>query len=194
MDSEASYIDVDNSVGAHNAVRHLVHLGRRRIGTIAGPFITTPGLDRFDGYKKALEESNLEYDDRLVVEGDFTESSGYYCAKRLLAHQPDALFIASDMMAIGAQRAIRETGLSIPGDVAIVSFDDLPPATQANPTLTTVRQPIYRMGIKLVETLLDIIENGPHPPRRVIFGTELVIRESCGAGQTGTNLFGDDRN
>jgi LacI family transcriptional regulator len=144
---------------------------------------TTVGLDRYQGYKRALNESNLKFDESLVAEGDFTEDSGYYCAQRLLSEKPDALFVASDIMAIGAIRAIRDSGLKVPQDVAIVGFDDLPPATRANPPLTTIRQPIRRLGIKLVETLSDIIENGPNPPRRVIFGTELVIRESCGANR-----------
>jgi DNA-binding LacI/PurR family transcriptional regulator len=84
-------------------------------------------------------------------------------------------------MAVGALRAIREAHLVIPDDIAIVGFDDIPPAAQATPRLTTVRQPIRRMGIKLVETLVDIMENGSTPPRRVLFGTELIVRDSCGA-------------
>lgn len=175
-----SYVDVDNVAGAHNAVRHLIRLGRRKIAHIAGPRDTTVGLDRIQGYCTALSESGLAMHENLLVEGDFTEEGGYYCARRLLAHQPDAIFVAADMMAIGAMRAVREAGSRVPEDVAIVSFDDLPPATLANPPLTTVRQPIRRLGVKLVATLLDIIENGPTPPRRVILDTELVIRESCG--------------
>lgn len=181
--SDASYVDVDNIAGAYNAVRHLVHLGRRRIGTITGSLNTTVGLDRLEGYKRALNESNLTFDEALYAEGDFSESSAYYGVQRLLPHKPDALFIASDIMALGAMRAVHEAGLSVPEDVAIVGYDDLPPATRSTPPLTTIRQPIRRLGLKLVEILLDIIEKGPSPPRRVIFGTELVIRESCGANQ-----------
>ncbi len=175
-----SYVDVDNVAGAHNAVRHLIRLGRRKIAHIAGPRDTTVGLDRIEGYCKALSESGLAIDENLTAECDFTEEGGYYSARRLLAQKPDAIFVGADMMAIGAMRAVREAGLRVPKDIAIVSFDDLPPATLSNPPLTTVRQPIRRLGLKLVETLLDIIENGPTPPRRVIFDTELVIRESCG--------------
>ena len=181
--SDDSYVDVDNIAGTYSAVRHLVHLGYRRIGTITGPLSTTVGLDRFEGFKRALSESNLDFDEQLCTEGDFTEGGGYYGAQRLMPHKPEALFVASDTMALGALRAIRESGLAVPGDVAVVGFDDLPIAGRANPPLTTVRQPIRIMGIKLVETLLDILEKGPKPPRRVIFGTQLVIRESCGANQ-----------
>ena len=182
--STESYVDVDNVAGAYNAVRHLVHQGRRRVGTVAGSLNTTVGLDRYEGYRKALNESNLPFDEGLCTEGDFSEASGYYAAQRLLVHKPDALFVASDMMALGALRAIREAELAVPGDVAVVGYDDIPPAATATPPLTTVRQPIRRFGIKLVEILSDILDKGPEPPRRVIFGTELVIRESCGANET----------
>jgi LacI family transcriptional regulator len=178
---DVSYVDVDNYAGAQNAVRHLIRQGYKRIGILSGPLNTTTGLDRYQGYRDAIRENGLSLDDHLLVEGDFSEAGGYFAARRLLEFRPDALFIASDMMALGALRAIREARLSVPNDISIVSFDDLPPATMANPPLTTVRQPIRRLGIRLVETLLDIIELGPYPPRRVIFDTELVIRESCGA-------------
>lgn len=181
---EMSYVDVDNVSGAYTAVRHLIHLGRKCIATIAGPLNTSPGLDRLRGFQRALADSNIEYNENLVDEGDFSQGSGYYCAKRLLLHKPDALFVASDTMALGAIRAIRENGLQVPGDIALVGYDDLPIALQADPPLTTIRQPIRRLGIKLVQVLLDMIENGSEPPRRVIFDTELVIRESCGANQS----------
>jgi LacI family transcriptional regulator len=86
-------------------------------------------------------------------------------------------------MAIGAMRAVREAGLSVPDDIAFVGFDDLPLATIPNPPLTTIRQPIYQFGFKSVEILIDLIENGIKPSRRIIMDTELVIRDSCGANQ-----------
>jgi LacI family transcriptional regulator len=122
-------------------------------------------------------------DPALIGEGDFTEAGGYFAMKQLLAARPDAVFVASDMMAIGAMRAVREAGLSIPGDVAFVGFDDLPLATLPDPPLTTIRQPIYRLGIKTVEILIDLIEHGIQPPRRIIMDTELIIRDSCGASR-----------
>lgn len=178
---DASYVDVDNVSGAYTAVRHLIHLGYRRIATVTGVLNTTAGQDRLQGYCKALADSNIDFDENLVAEGDFSQTSGYYCARRLLNQRPQAMFVAADMMALGAQRAIHEQGMKVPDDIAIVGYDDLPIALEANPPLTTIRQPIRRLGIKLVQTLLDVIENGSKPPRKVIFGTELVIRESCGA-------------
>jgi LacI family transcriptional regulator len=177
---DASYVDVDNVTGSYNAVLHLIRLGCTRVGTITGPLNTATGADRLEGYRNALNERGLSEDGNLIAEGDFTESGGFFAAKRLLRHKPEALFTASDMMAFGALRAVRESGLRVPEDIALISFDDIPAAASAEPPLTTVRQPIRRFGIQLVESLLDIIENGNEPPRRVIFDTKLVIRESCG--------------
>lgn len=177
---EASFVDVENRSGAFKATMHLIQLGRKRIATITGTLNTSVGMDRLEGYRKALEDSRIGIDESLIAEGDFTELGSYYATKRLLVHNPDAIFVASDTMALGAIRALREENISIPKDIALVGFDDLPPARSATPPLTTVRQPIRRFGMTLMETLLDILENGPEPPRRIIFDTELVIRESCG--------------
>ncbi len=176
-----SYIDVDNVEAAYRATSHLIRLGYRRIGTITGHANSTVSIDRMAGYLKALAEHNRRVDKSLIAEGAFTEASGYYAMQQLLPAQPDAIFAASDSMAVGAMRAAREAGLSIPDDIAFVGFDDLPIATQAECPLTTVRQPIVEFGAKAVETLIDLIENGIQPARRVIMETELIIRESCGA-------------
>lgn len=176
-----SYIDVDNVAGGYQATVHLLQLGRKRVATIAGPLTTSAGIDRLEGYRKALRERGLPVDEQLIVEGDFTEMGGYYAMRRLLPLEPDAVFVASDGMAVGALRAIREVGKQVPRDIAIVGYDDLPIAQSTTPPLTTIRQPILRFGARAVEVLLDIIENGSTPPRRVVLGTELVVRASCGA-------------
>lgn len=103
--------------------------------------------------------------------------------QQLLPAKPDAVFAASDLMANGAMRAAREAGLSIPKDIALVGFDDVPIATYADPQLTTIRQPIARLGFNAVEILIDLIENGIRPNRRIIMDTELIIRDSCGASR-----------
>jgi LacI family transcriptional regulator len=100
--------------------------------------------------------------------------------KQLLPAKPDAIFAASDTMAIGAMRASLEAGLRIPEDIAFIGFDDLPIAALAPVKLTTVRQPVVQLGSKAVEVLIDMIENGINPPRHIILETEVVIRESCG--------------
>ncbi|HEY3345383.1 MAG TPA: LacI family DNA-binding transcriptional regulator [Anaerolineaceae bacterium] len=178
-----SYIDVDNVSAVYMAVNHLIRMGRQRIGTIAGPGDTTVGIDRKLGYLKAMSERSRPVDDLLVIEADFTETGGYYAMRQMLAARPDAVFAASDIMAIGAMRAIREAGLHIPDDIALVGFDDLPLATIPTPQLTTVRQPIDQFGFQTVQILIDLIENGINPPRRIIMDTELIIRDSCGASR-----------
>jgi len=161
----------------------LIRLGYQRIGTITGVSTRTVSLDRKEGYIKALTERGRNIDESLIVEGDFTEAGGYYAMQQLLPNKPDAVFAASDIMAIGAMRAIREAGLRVPEDIALVGFDDLPLATMPEPRLTTIRQPVYQFGVKAVEILLDLIENGIEPPRRIIMDTELIIRNSCGASR-----------
>jgi LacI family transcriptional regulator len=181
ISKSVSYIDVDNVSAAFGAVSHLIRLGYQRIGMIAGPQNTTVGIDRTVGYRKAMEERGREVIPTLIAAGDFTEPGGYYAMRQLLPSAPDAIFAASDTMAIGAMRAIREAGLRIPDEIALVGFDDLPIATIPTPQLTTVRQPIDQFGFQAVEILIDLIENGVNPPRRVIMDTELIIRDSCGA-------------
>ncbi|MDQ4075508.1 MAG: LacI family transcriptional regulator [Chloroflexota bacterium] len=181
VEGPVNYVDVDNLVGAHNAVTHLIRLGRRRIGHIAGPSSTSVGHDRRQGYVDALVERGLPVRDELMVEGDFLETSGYLAARRLMATEVDAIFAASDKMAFGALRALREAGRRVPHDVAVIGFDDLEASATTQPPLTTVRQPIRQSGVIAVETLLDIVENGKEATRRLILPTQLVIRESCGA-------------
>ncbi len=177
----ASYIDVDNFQGAYNVVAHLIRGGIKHIGTITGPQNSASGRDRLAGYKRALEERNIPVEEKYIFEGDYTEDAGYYGTKQILENgNLDGIFAASDTMAIGVLRALREKSITVPDQMAVVGFDDLPPSRLATPPLTTVRQPIRRFGIQAMEILLDIIKNGQEPPRQVVLETELVIRQSCG--------------
>ena len=180
-DTRASYVDADNVGGAREAVAHLLRLGCTRVATITGPQNMIAGTDRLAGYLAAQRERGLISDPSLIAEGDFTESGGYRAMQQLLSHRLDAVFAASDMMAIGAMRALREAGLRVPEDVAIVGFDDLPQAARTEPPLTSVRQPIYRLGSTAVDSLLDLTEYPDSSPRRIILPTELVVRTSCGS-------------
>ncbi|MBN1439258.1 MAG: LacI family DNA-binding transcriptional regulator [Anaerolineales bacterium] len=178
--SDLNYIDSDNMRGAREAVVYLLQLGRRRIATITGPKNMIAGIDRQEGYERAFRERGLTPDPELVVEGDFTESGGYNAMMRLIPRTPDAVFVASDAMALGALRALNEAGQRVPEDVALVGFDDLPSAAHLDPPLTTVRQNIQRMGQLAAETLIQIIAEGAAPPHRLVLPTELVIRASTG--------------
>jgi LacI family transcriptional regulator len=178
-----SYIDVDNVDAAYGATVHLIRQGYQRIAFISGPEDLTVSIDRKQGYLKALNERGKLVDPALMVQGEFTESSGHYAMRRLLPAKPDAVFVASDSMAFGAMRAVNEAGLKVPRDVAVVGFDDLPITAPSLPSLTTVRQPVLQFGTLAVEILIDVIENGLQPPRRVTLTTELIVRDSCGASQ-----------
>lgn len=174
-----SYVDVDNRSGAYLGVSYAFRTGRQRVALISGPLNTVSGLDRYQGYQDTLRERGLPLLTELVAEGDFSDASGYQAMKRLLPQCPDAVFAASDAMAFAAMRAIQEAGLRIPEDIAVVGFDDIPPAATSKPPLTTVRQPILRTGRMAAEMLIDMIEHPNPQPRRVVLPTELVVRSSC---------------
>jgi LacI family transcriptional regulator len=175
-----SYVDIDNVNAAFNAVQHLLSLGRKRVATITGPLNVTDGCDRLEGFRRALISRGLPVDEDLIVEGDYSERTGYYSTRRLISKGIDGIFAANDEMAIGAIRAVQESGLSVPKDIAIIGFDDIAASSTINPPLTTVRQPLGTFGNKLVELLIDQIENPDKMPRKIVLDTELVIRQSCG--------------
>jgi LacI family transcriptional regulator len=181
----ANYVDVDNVSAALIATRHLIKLGYKRIATITGERDSAVTVDRLNGYKQALKNAGRNIEASLIAEGGFTEPGGYAAMQHLLAAKPDAVFAASDVMAVGAMDAVLDAGLSIPDDVAFVGFDDVPIATMSKVKLTTIRQPIKEFGIKAVELLIDVINNGKKPARRITLETELIIRESCGAQRSG---------
>ena len=178
--TDLSYLDADNLQGAREAVVHLLRLGRSRVATITGPKNMIAGIDRREGYERAFRERGMSPDPALMVEGDFSESGGYTSMMRLIPQNPDAVFVASDTMAVGALRALRESGKRIPEDVAVVGFDDIPSAAHMDPPLTTVRQSIQGMGQLAAETLIQIVNEGTAPPHRLVLPTELVIRSSSG--------------
>ncbi|WP_432137750.1 MULTISPECIES: LacI family DNA-binding transcriptional regulator [unclassified Streptomyces] len=151
------YVDSDNRGGAREAVRHLISLGRERVGTITGPLDQTASVDRLDGYHDIL----MDADARLVAEGDFTEAGGARAMTALLDRVADldAVFVASDLMAAGALRVLREHGRRVPEDVAVIGFDDMATVAElTDPPLTTVRQEIEEMGRLMVRLLLRSLE------------------------------------
>ena len=178
-----SWIEIDNRESAREAVLHLLKLGHRRIGTITGPLNTSSGVERRDGYKQALLEHGIGIAPELIVEGDYHPDGGFAGMQRLLSlpDRPTALFIASDLMAIGAIRALRAAGLRVPHDMAIVSFDDLPAAHFADVPLTTVHQPIRDIGLNATDILIDQLERQDFAPIFRRMPTKLIIRDSCGA-------------
>jgi LacI family transcriptional regulator len=177
------YVSSDNVTGARQAVRHLYETGRRRIATIAGRLDTPPARERLHGYRRELQASGLEYRRDYVGLGDFFETSGYTAATSLLAlpDPPDALFCASDMMAIGALRAIDEAGL-VPGqDVAVVGFDDIEAAELVRPRLTTLRQNTVDLGAAAAWLLLQMIRDENHTPAPFLLPVRLIVRDTTPA-------------
>lgn len=177
----AVHVDVDNRGGAHDATSHLLSHGRQRVAMVAAPLATTTGVDRHAGYRAALEDAGTAFDESLVAEGDYTRRGGEAAMRHLLstAH-PDAVFCASDTMALGALRAITAAGLRCPADVAVVGFDGLVDEDATTPSLTTVAQPVVETGRAAVELLLALLDEDDRPAGRHELATRLVTRRSCG--------------
>lgn len=180
---EISTIDVDNFSAAQGATEHLIRLKRKRIAHLSGSLALISGRERQAGYETAMRNSALGFDPNLIIEGDYSEMGGYLAASHLVESGADAIFVASDTMAVGLVRGLREMDIQVPQQIAIVAFDDLPISATVKPSLTTVRQPVRELGAIAVRTLIDVIEGHVNTPQRIVLPTELVIRESCGMRQ-----------
>jgi len=178
--AERSYVDADNEAGAASATSLLIDRGCRRIAAITGPMDMAVGQDRYAGYRRALAEGGLPFDGSLVVAGDFTRESGEQAMRELFAGDSgiDAVFAASDLMALGAMSVLAEFGRTVPGQVAVVGFDDVPLAAQARPALTTVRQPVAELGRAMATCLFDRIAGGDRTDP-IIVPTEIVRRTTA---------------
>jgi DNA-binding LacI/PurR family transcriptional regulator len=171
----------DDYQGGLLVAEHLIRLGRQRIAFLGSDRDVWEMQLREDAYAAALAAAGRSYDGRYVVKSLSTSQAGYEAMRRLLVQAPDldAVIAASDVMALGALEALRSAGRSVPGDVAVVGYDDISLAAYCSPPLTTVRQATAAAGNLLVERLLARIEGRPAPS--AVLPVELVIRESCGA-------------
>ncbi len=171
------YVDVDNVRGGREATEYLIGRGHRRIATITGPLTMPAGVDRLQGYRDAIVAAGLQ--ETHVEDGNFTADGGAAAMTRILAsgERPDALFIASDLMARGALAVLGRAGIRVPDDIAIIGFDDSPVATSVSPQLTTMRQPSFAQGERMAEVLLDLLA-GRNPQHVTVLDTELVVRDS----------------
>jgi len=183
LGSRAGYVLSNNEEGARQAVRHLVSLGHKEIALINGPTTSRPGHDRLIGYREAMAEAGLTYRSEYVHNFDFTWQHGYESMQKLLdlPDRPTAVFASADLMAMGAIKAIRERGLHVPEDIAMVGFDDIEVASMVHPALTTIRQDKEAMGKAAGENLVRLIEDPGFAPPVITMKTELIVRESCGA-------------
>ena len=183
--TNVSSVIADNQKGASQVVDHLVRLGHKSIGIIKGLENVTTGADRSIGFAKAMNRNLLPIHEEWVAYGTFSEESGYVCMQQILGQRrlPTALFIANDMMAIGAMRAIRQHGLSIPDDIAIVGGDDIKLCSYIDPTLTTIHQDMYEIGALAASELISNIQKDESTVIHKLVPTELVVRKSCGFGR-----------
>lgn len=177
---EVDAVLTDHQLGGYLATRHLLELGHTRIACIAGPSTITPSAERMIGYRNALEKAGLAYDESLVLRGDYHAQSGLEITHTILQMKPrpTAIFALNDLMALGALRAAAEAGCSVPGELAIVGYDDLELAHFTNPPLTTIAQPKKEIGAQAVRLLIDRMSQKSRPPSRLVLPPRLIVRRS----------------
>jgi LacI family transcriptional regulator len=178
---DAPTIGATNWAGGLAAMEHVLALGHRRIAIIAGPPEVLCSRARLDGYRAALAAAGVDSREVPVKEGDFSNQSGFDCARALLSMAPEpptAIVASSDQMAFGAYEALRQRGLRIPDDITVVGFDDLPESRWSSPPLTTVRQPLAEMGALAARTVLRLAAGEDVDSPRVELATSLIERES----------------
>ncbi|MGM0502384.1 MAG: LacI family DNA-binding transcriptional regulator [Bacillota bacterium] len=171
---------IDNQAASYKATQHLINLGHEKIAHISGNLKVKPAQDRLAGFKEALENNGLESTKEWIREGDYSSQSGYEEMKQLLqlVERPTAVFIANDLMALGAYEAVFEQGLKIPEDISIVGYDDIEVSSVIRPALTTVSQPEYKLGVEAAELLINSLEGEDEIETDQVLAAELVERTS----------------
>ncbi|MEA3506050.1 MAG: LacI family DNA-binding transcriptional regulator [Elusimicrobiota bacterium] len=177
--SSLSFVTGDNKRGGWLAVEHLLKSGCRKIAHIYGDFNIASSLDRFNGYRDALEKAGIVFDDSLIACGGFSETGGAAAMKKLLKLKPDAVFAGNDIMAFGAVKEIQRAGASVPEDISVCGMDDIPLAAVISPALTTVKYDIYGIARRAAEKLIDIIEGRQPEQVKEFLQVELIERDSC---------------
>jgi LacI family transcriptional regulator len=175
-----------NWQGGFTATEYLIKLGHHRIGFITGWMDLGCALDRLDGYRSALRTNHIQEGLELIYEGTFFQPDGYTGASILLdlLNPPTAIFASNDVMAMGVMDAVRNKGLRVPDDVSVIGFDDIPQASLIRPALTTIRQPLEKMGRVATQMLLELLSQPQKQNGRIELPTELIVRDSCQAPRT----------
>jgi DNA-binding LacI/PurR family transcriptional regulator len=181
------YVDMDNEYGMTLVARHLAGLGHQKIAFIAAPDYLMFAHARLEGFKLGLQEQGLRLENSLVVVGDLTQKGGYEQAEDLLDRPdpPTAIVACNDLMALGAISAAQKRGLKVGEDIAIIGFDDIPQAELNHPSLTTLHQPIYKIGSMVCEMLIQCLKGVSLEEKGKILKPSLMVRESCGGISTG---------
>ncbi|MCT4564819.1 MAG: LacI family transcriptional regulator [Maledivibacter sp.] len=169
----------DNFSGAYEAVRYLIQNGHKSIGCITGPLDTSISKERFEGYKKALKDNGIKYNDRFIVQSNFKIDGGIKASEELLKNKEiTAIFACNDLMAYGVYKTARKLKLNVPEDISVIGFDDISLSQIVTPTLTTVSQPVYEMGYEAAKMLISLIEGKVLKRKVKKLSTKLVVRES----------------
>jgi LacI family transcriptional regulator len=179
-------VGATNWQGAYNATEYLIRLGHQRIGFITGSMDLGCAVDRLEGYRSALRTCHLPETPEIIYEGTFFQPDGFAGASALLdlPDPPTAIFASNDVMAMGVLDAVRDRGLRVPADISIVGYDDIPQASLVHPALTTVNQPLEKMGRVATQMLLDLLRRPNEEAGRIELPTELIIRNSCRSPHT----------
>ena len=180
--SGISFADVDNVNGSYEAVKHLIDLGHRKIAFLNGPVTYTNSLDRLTGYKRALEEAGIAENSSYFLEGNYGRKSGYIASQRIadITDRPTAVFASNDRMAAGLIKGLKEKGLNVPGDIAIVGYDDSDAAVLVEPQLTTVRVPFFELGRRCAGEFVRQVRGEYGQGFEIIIMPELIVRASSG--------------
>ena len=182
-DLEVSYIAVDNVKGGALAAEYLINLGHKRIATVTGNMQTQAGIDRFEGFQKALAKKNVPFEPEYFYKGDYSRRCARLAAERFFAleNPPTAIFAASDDMALEIISVAMENGIKVPEDISIIGFDDNPAGLFGPVSLTTIKQPLFAMGEESVKILHEIMQDKQNNVVHKVLTPELIVRESCAA-------------
>jgi len=179
----ACYVDIDNAAGVYSAVHTLIEMGHRSIAHVCGSLETTVGIERLECYRRTLLDAGMEYREDLVIAGGNSRAVAYantIASFRRLVPRPTAVFVFNDYLALAVLRAIRELGLRVPADVAVIGFDDEEASSYLDPPLASVRAPIAEMGRQAVAMVLEQVHGEKIVQPQVILATDLVLRSSVG--------------
>lgn len=184
------YVDIDNLSGAYEAVRALIGAGHRRIAHVCGSQQTNLGIERLEGYRRALIEAGLEYNERLVIEAGMTRREAYRAVGEFLRSTekrlwPTGIFVFNDFFAVPVMRALLDSGIRIPSDMSVIGFDDDDASEYLNPPLASVRAPIYQLGAEATRMLLPLVRGEEVARPQVLLPTEVVLRASVGPPASG---------
>ncbi len=179
-DNPISSVALDDETAGRTAAQHLIDLGHRQIATLTGPIEEDCAQDRLAGYRQALQSAGLQSNTKLIKEGDWSATAGYFAAHQWIKEKASftALFAQNDRMAVGAIHALRELGKRVPEDVSVIGFDDMPLASYFDPPLTTMRQDMYGIGKQAAELMVHTVKGIHRPPQHLKLPAKLIIRQS----------------